>query len=54
MYRRWFGEHRVDGVLVVDLRLDDPRVDELVRIGLPAVVVGGPLEGRRFACNLAR
>ena len=44
VYRRWYGEHRVDGVLVVDLRLDDPRVEELVRLGLPAVVVGGPLE----------
>jgi DNA-binding LacI/PurR family transcriptional regulator len=46
VYRRWFGEHRVDGVLVVDLRLDDPRVDELARIGLPAVVVGGPVKNR--------
>ena len=46
VYQRWYGEHRVDGVLVVDLRLDDPRVDELVRLGLPAVVVGGPLENR--------
>ena len=45
MYRRWWGEHRVDGVLMVDLRVDDPRVDELVRLGLPAVVVGGPLKG---------
>jgi DNA-binding LacI/PurR family transcriptional regulator len=44
VYRRWWGEHRVDGVLVLDLRRDDPRVDELVRLGLPAVVVGGPLE----------
>ena len=44
VYRRWWGEHRVDGVLVVDLRFDDPRVSELVRLGLPAVVVGGPLE----------
>ena len=44
VYRRWWGEHRVDGVLMVDLRLDDPRVDELTRLGLPAVVVGGPLE----------
>jgi DNA-binding LacI/PurR family transcriptional regulator len=43
VYRRWFGERRVDGVLVVDLRVDDPRVDELVRLGLPAVVVGGPV-----------
>jgi DNA-binding LacI/PurR family transcriptional regulator len=44
VYQRWWGEHRVDGVLMVDLRVDDPRVDELVRLGLPAVVVGGPLE----------
>jgi DNA-binding LacI/PurR family transcriptional regulator len=46
VYRRWFGEHRVDGVLMVDLRVHDPRVDELVRLGLPAVVVGGPLPDR--------
>jgi DNA-binding LacI/PurR family transcriptional regulator len=46
VYRRWWGEHRVDGVLVVDLRHDDPRVDELVRLGLPAVVIGGPVENR--------
>ena len=46
VYRRWWGEHRVDGVLVLDLRVDDPRIDELVRLGLPAVIVGGPLENR--------
>jgi DNA-binding LacI/PurR family transcriptional regulator len=46
VYRRWWGEHRVDGVLMVDLRVHDPRVEELVRLGLPAVVVGGPLENR--------
>ena len=46
-------QHINDGVLVVDLRLEDPRIDELVRIGLPAVVVGGPLDGGGFACNLA-
>jgi DNA-binding LacI/PurR family transcriptional regulator len=44
VYRRWWGEHRVDGVLVCDLRVEDPRIDELVRLGLPAVIVGGPLE----------
>ena len=48
VYRRWWGEHRVDGVLMVDLRVDDPRVDEIVRLGLPAVVVGGPLENGRL------
>ena len=44
VYRRWFGERRVDGVLVADLRVHDPRVDELVRLGLPAVIVGGPVK----------
>ncbi len=43
VYRRWWAERRVDGVLVVDLRIDDPRVDEIVLLGLPAVVVGGPV-----------
>jgi DNA-binding LacI/PurR family transcriptional regulator len=46
VYRRWFGERRVDGVLVADLRHVDPRVDELVRLGLSAVVVGGPVKNR--------
>jgi DNA-binding LacI/PurR family transcriptional regulator len=43
VYRRWWGERRVDGVLIVDLRFDDPRVAELKRLGLRGVVVGGPL-----------
>jgi DNA-binding LacI/PurR family transcriptional regulator len=46
VYRRWWGEHRVDGVLMVDLRVEDPRVEELVRLGLPTVVIGGPVENR--------
>ncbi len=49
VYRRWWGEHRVDGVLMVDLRVKDPRVDELVRLGLPTVVVGGPPENGALA-----
>ncbi|WP_328911961.1 MULTISPECIES: LacI family DNA-binding transcriptional regulator [unclassified Streptomyces] len=39
-YRRWWGERRVDGVLLVDLREDDPRIALLGELGLPAVVVG--------------
>jgi DNA-binding LacI/PurR family transcriptional regulator len=42
LYRRWWGERRVDGVLVCDLRDDDPRVPALEKIKLPAVVIGGP------------
>jgi DNA-binding LacI/PurR family transcriptional regulator len=44
VYKRWWGEHRVDGILMVDPRIDDPRMGELDRLGLPAVVIGGPLE----------
>jgi DNA-binding LacI/PurR family transcriptional regulator len=47
-HRSWWSARRVDGVFVVDLRLDDPRIAHLVELGLPAVVVGdaahaGPL-----------
>jgi DNA-binding LacI/PurR family transcriptional regulator len=51
VYRRWWAEQRVDGVLMVDLRCDDPRTGELLRLGLPAVVVGGPV--RDFALPAA-
>jgi DNA-binding LacI/PurR family transcriptional regulator len=44
VYCRWWAERRVDGVLMVNLRTDDARVAELLRLGMPAVVVGGPLE----------
>lgn len=40
LYRRWWAEHRVDGVLVCDLRVDDPRIAVLEEMGLAAVVVG--------------
>ena len=44
-YRRWFGEHRVDGVFIFDIVQNDTRAEALKAIGLPAVVIGGPLEG---------
>lgn len=42
VYRRWWAERRVDGVLVVDPRTDDPRPELLAQLGLPAVVIGAP------------
>lgn len=42
VYRRWWGERRVDGVLLCDLRVDDQRVKALEDMQLPAVVIGGP------------
>lgn len=41
-YRRWWSERRVDGVLIVDLRTDDPRPDMIADLGMPAVVIGDP------------
>jgi DNA-binding LacI/PurR family transcriptional regulator len=42
LYRRWWGERRVDGVLVCDLRDGDARIPVLEKLRLPAVVIGGP------------
>jgi DNA-binding LacI/PurR family transcriptional regulator len=44
VHRRWSAERRVDGVLLVDPRTDDPRMAALEAIGLPAVVIGGTPE----------
>jgi DNA-binding LacI/PurR family transcriptional regulator len=40
--RRWWAERRVDGVFLVDLRLEDPRIPVVRALGLPVVLVGGP------------
>ncbi|WP_327107617.1 LacI family DNA-binding transcriptional regulator [Nonomuraea glycinis] len=42
IYDRWWGEGRVDGAFLVDLRFADPRVSALKELGLPAVVIGHP------------
>jgi DNA-binding LacI/PurR family transcriptional regulator len=39
-YERFAHEARVDGVFLTDLRIDDERPAELVRLGLPCVLVG--------------
>lgn len=41
-YRHWWAQRRVDGVIVVDLHRDDPRVGLLEQLRMPAVVIGGP------------
>lgn len=42
VYRHWSSEHRVDGIVVVDLKVHDPRIAEIERLGLPCVILGGP------------
>ena len=42
VYKDWARRKRVDGVILVDLRADDPRPALLARLGVPAVLAGGP------------
>lgn len=49
VYRRWWAERRVDGVLLCDIRIRDDRMSALVEMGMPAVAIGGPLETERVA-----
>ncbi|TDD55947.1 LacI family DNA-binding transcriptional regulator [Saccharopolyspora elongata] len=46
-YRRWWAERRVDGVVLTDLRISDPRPELLRELGTPAVFFGtaGPMPG---------
>ena len=49
-YRKWAAERRVDGVIVVDLRVDDPRIPLLRKVGLPTVLVGDPSLADGMTC----
>lgn len=40
VYRQWWVEQRVDGVIVYNPNVEDPRLQELRRLALPAVVMG--------------
>ncbi|MFI6348431.1 LacI family DNA-binding transcriptional regulator [Streptomyces sp. NPDC050560] len=42
VHREWWQGGRVGGSILVDLRVDDPRVPALSAVGLPAVAVGHP------------
>jgi DNA-binding LacI/PurR family transcriptional regulator len=42
LYRRWHAERRVDAVFLSTLRYDDPRIEVLNELGMPAVVYSGP------------
>jgi len=44
VYRRWWGERRIDGVILTDLRENDVRIPVLQQLELPAVVLGGPAD----------
>jgi DNA-binding LacI/PurR family transcriptional regulator len=43
LYRSWWAQRRVDGIFLVDLRLDDRRVAMLAELGLPTVALGSAI-----------
>lgn len=50
VYRRWLGERRVDGILLINPEVNDPRLTLLEQLGLPAVVVGDTRRRSRLPC----
>lgn len=48
-YERWARDEMVGAVVVVNVTVDDERLRVLERLGLPAVVVGGPERELGFA-----
>jgi len=42
VHREWWGANRVNGSILVDLRVNDERVPALSKIGVPTVAVGDP------------
>jgi DNA-binding LacI/PurR family transcriptional regulator len=49
-YRRWHDRKLVDGVILVNIRVADTRLDLLERMGVPTVVVGHPQAAHGLAC----
>lgn len=48
-YRRWANGSMVDAVIVVNLIANDPRLDVIAELGVPAVAVGGPRTGMQMS-----
>lgn len=49
IHAEWIADGRVDGVLVLDPRINDPRVSRLNALRTPTLVVGGDYEGPALA-----
>lgn len=44
IHQAWVGDGRVDGILLLDPRVQDPRVKALLELDAPTVIVGGDVE----------
>jgi len=50
VYQRWASERRVDGLVLVDPKANDPRIAAVEHLQIPAIVVGGPGKFGRLPC----
>lgn len=46
IHQAWILDGRVDGILVLDPRIDDPRIEALASLDHPTIVVGGQTDER--------
>lgn len=51
LYRRWWGSRRIDGMLLFDMRVRDPRPAWLRSSGLPAVIIGAQRGYHGISCT---
>ncbi|WP_163509821.1 LacI family DNA-binding transcriptional regulator [Fodinicola acaciae] len=51
LYRRWWGGRRVDGMLLFDMRMDDPRPRWIRKAGAPAVIIGAQRAYAGISCT---
>lgn len=49
-FRRWAAERRVDGLVLVDLTVNDPRLAVVKDLEMPAVVIGDPRYAGGLPC----
>ena len=52
-YRNWTAESRVDGFVLLDPLIDDPRFAALEALEVPVMVLGGPLEDTSLSFSWA-
>jgi DNA-binding LacI/PurR family transcriptional regulator len=51
LYRRWWGGRRIDGMLLFDMRVTDPRPAWLRESGAPAVIIGAQRRYPGISCT---
>ena len=48
LHQAWMSDGRVDGILVLDPRINDPRAQALTALDAPTIIVGGDIDTERM------